>query len=69
MPMTSKGRRIMRSMRKTYGSDKKAKQVFYASENAGKIKGVHKEAQKLKGRKKGKKTLKDAERSFARTYA
>ena len=31
----------MRSMKKTYGSAKKAKNVFYASANAKKIKGVH----------------------------
>ena len=32
----------MASMRETYPSEKEAKQVFYASENAGKITGVHK---------------------------
>ena len=42
MPLTKKGVKILGSMKKTYGSEKKAKQVFYASENAGKIKGVHK---------------------------
>jgi len=42
MPLTKKGKSILKSMEKTYGSDKKAKQVFYASANAGKIKGVHK---------------------------
>lgn len=31
----------MKNMKKEYGS-KKGEQVFYASENAGKIKGVHK---------------------------
>jgi len=31
----------MASMVKTYGSKKKAKQVFYAMINAGKLKGVH----------------------------
>lgn len=41
MPLTKKGKKIMSSMRKQYGA-KKAKQVFYASANAGKIKGVHK---------------------------
>ena len=40
MPLTKKGKKIMKSMRKTYG--KKAKKVFYASANAKKIKGVHK---------------------------
>lgn len=38
MPLTKKGRKIMSSMRKTYGD--RAEQVFYASKNAGKIKGV-----------------------------
>lgn len=42
MPLTKKGKKVLRSMRKTYGSAKKAKQVFYASANARKIKGVHK---------------------------
>lgn len=39
MPLTSKGRKIKRAMRKTYG-EKKGEQVFYASANAGKIAGV-----------------------------
>ena len=41
MPKTAKGKKIMRSMVKTYGK-KRAKTVFYASKNAGKIKGVDK---------------------------
>lgn len=41
MPLTKKGKKIMSSMMKTYGSVKKAKRVFYASASAGKIKGVH----------------------------
>jgi hypothetical protein len=45
MPMTKKGKKIMKSMEKTYGK-KKAKQVFYASKNAGKIKGVDKSKKK-----------------------
>jgi hypothetical protein len=40
MPLTKKGAKVMSSMKKTYGSSKKAKQVFYASRNAGKITGV-----------------------------
>lgn len=40
MPLTKKGKKIMGQMKKEYG-DKKAKQVFYASANAGKLKGVH----------------------------
>jgi len=36
MPLTSKGKKIKRSMAKTYGK-KKGARVFYASANAGKI--------------------------------
>jgi len=39
VPLTKKGEKIMRNMKAEYGA-KKAKQVFYASRNAGKIKGV-----------------------------
>lgn len=35
----------MSSMRKTYGA-KKAKEVFYAMENSGKLKGVAKKKRK-----------------------
>lgn len=42
MPLTAKGQEIEANMEKTYGP-KKGEQVFYASENAGKIKGVHKD--------------------------
>lgn len=42
MPLTKKGNEIMSSMKKTYKNMKKAKQVFYASKTAGKIKGVDK---------------------------
>jgi hypothetical protein len=38
MPLTEKGKKIMKAMNKEYGA-KKAKQVFYASKNKGKIKG------------------------------
>ena len=41
MPLTAKGSKIMLAMDKTYHSKEKAKQVFYASANAGKITGVH----------------------------
>lgn len=41
MPLTDKGQKIMASMKSQYGS-KKGERVFYASENAGKISGVHK---------------------------
>jgi hypothetical protein len=42
MPLTKKGQHILSSMRKTYGSEKKAKSVFYASINAKKIHGAEK---------------------------
>lgn len=41
MPLTSKGRKIQAAMQKQYGK-KKGKQVFYASRNKGKLKGVDK---------------------------
>ena len=41
MPLTKKGSKIKRAMAKKYGS-KKGEKVFYASRNAGKIKGVEK---------------------------
>ena len=41
MPLTKKGRKIKGAMQKTYGA-KKGKQVFYASERSGRIKGVAK---------------------------
>lgn len=40
MPLTDKGRKIMSSMMDTYKSPEKAKSVFHASKNAGKISGV-----------------------------
>ncbi len=39
MPLTKKGKKIMGSMKKKYGT-KKGKKVFYASRNKGSIKGV-----------------------------
>lgn len=39
MPLTKKGKKIAKSMKKTYGA-KKAKEVFYASKQKGVIKGV-----------------------------
>jgi len=41
MPLTKKGKKILVNMKKTYGK-KKGKQVFYASQNKGTIKGTHK---------------------------
>ena len=45
MPVTKKGAKIKAAMRKEYGA-KKGEAVFYASANAGKIKGVHKRGKK-----------------------
>jgi hypothetical protein len=41
MPLNNKGKEIMKSMQKQYGS-KRGKSVFYASFNKGIIKGVEK---------------------------
>lgn len=43
MPLNSKGKEIIAAMKKQYGA-KKGKQVFFASENKGKIEGVKKKA-------------------------
>ena len=40
MPLTEKGKKILKEMQEKYGK-KKGKSVFYASINAGKIKGAH----------------------------
>jgi hypothetical protein len=53
MPLTDKGREIMANMRKEYkGDPEKAKAVFYASRNKGKITGVD-HAKKIAGEIKG----------------
>ena len=41
MPLTKKGKKILKRMGKTYGA-KKAKQVFYAMINEKKLTGVEK---------------------------
>ena len=41
MPLTAKGKKVLKKMRKTYGA-KKGKEVFYASIKKGKLKGAHK---------------------------
>jgi hypothetical protein len=45
MPLTKKGRKILASMKKEYGS-KKGKEVFYASQNKGTITGAHRRRKK-----------------------
>jgi len=42
-PLTSKGKKIMKSMEHSYKSKAKAEQVFYASINKGKVKGAERE--------------------------
>ena len=42
MPKTKKGAKIVAAMIKHYKGKKKGESVFYASEKAGTIKGVHK---------------------------
>ena len=41
MPLTRKGAKVLRKMKKTYGK-KVGTRVFYKSANAGTITGVHK---------------------------
>ena len=53
MPLTAKGKKIMKSMKKQYGT-KKAKEVFYASRNKGVISGVEKK-RKVKNKKGSRK--------------
>tara|TARA_R100000655_G_C2876502_1_gene174406 strand:- start:174 stop:344 length:171 start_codon:yes stop_codon:yes gene_type:complete len=55
MPLTTKGKKIMKAMKKQYG--KKAEEVFYASKNKGVIKGVDK-AKKTKSKKNSKRSKK-----------
>ena len=48
MPLTTKGKKIMSSMKRTYGG-KRGEQVFYATANAGKLKDVEKKQELKKG--------------------
>lgn len=48
MVLTKKGNKVMRAMQKTYGSKEKADQVFYASRNSGRIKGVERKRRKAR---------------------
>jgi hypothetical protein len=41
VPLTKKGTKVLRAMRKTYGKTRGTR-VFYASANKGTISGVHK---------------------------
>ena len=48
MPLTKKGKKVKRAMRSSYPTKEQADRVFYASINAGKIKGAKKGARKGK---------------------
>ena len=50
MPLTEKGKKIMKSMKKQYGK-RKGETVFYASRNKGVIKGVEKTKKRSKNAK------------------
>lgn len=49
MPLTNKGKRIKRAMEKTYGKEN-GKDVFYATQQKGTIKGTHNPGPKKRGR-------------------
>ena len=53
MPLTTKGKKIMKSMKKQYGKSEGEK-VFYASRNKGTIKGVERanKGKLIKGKNK-----------------
>lgn len=54
MPLTSKGKKVKRSMQKQYGK-KKGAQVFHASANKGTIKGVEGSRKRKGGGRKSRK--------------
>lgn len=47
MPLTKKGEKVKAAMKKQYGA-KKGEQVFYATENKGKVTGLAKKTGKKK---------------------
>jgi len=47
MPLTKKGKKILKNMEEEYGEEK-GEQVFYASANKGTITGVEKKTRKKK---------------------
>ena len=59
MPLNEKGKKIMQSMKRTYGG-KKGEQVFYASRNAGKIDDVEEMRKGGKVKKKSKSRVNEA---------
>ena len=40
MPLTAKGKKVLASMKKTYGA-KRGTEIFYKSQKKGTIKGTH----------------------------
>ena len=55
MPLSDKGKEILKNMRSKYGKDK-GESVFYASANKGKITGIEeakKKASSLRSKKNG----------------
>ena len=48
MPLSDKGKEIIKKMHEQYGSKKKGDAVFYASLNKGTIKGVEKKPEEKK---------------------
>lgn len=53
MPLTTKGEKIMRAMKREYG-DKRGESVFYASRNKGRISGVDKGGRSSRQRSRSK---------------
>jgi hypothetical protein len=51
MPLSKKGEKVLRQMTAEYGPEK-GKQVFYASINAGRIKGAEKGRSVLTGHRR-----------------
>lgn len=47
MPLTKKGEKVKAAMKKQYGA-KKGEQIFYATENKGKVTGLTKKTGKRK---------------------
>jgi len=46
MPLTKKGKKIRRNMRRVYGTKEKGDNVFYASINKGKVEGAERKTKK-----------------------
>ena len=53
MPLTEKGKKILKEMKSKYGA-KKGESVFYASSRAGKITGVEGKSRATKNKKPSK---------------